>query len=448
MYCAACGLGEVLPSGPLYSTQDAPAAGTVALITKDWDLFKSGAEAGANFDEFQEAVRFGWVPDTPEGYDRFQAYRTSASVANLNAVPEFFGWVTAWDWAYALAHGSTNWPADYAPTLWANTLKGWTANGMSAAAASTADAAFRRYFPGYLVKFGGPAAPAFPSTTAAAPAPDPAYPVGVALLLAAPPGGYSYDQATAIVLGFRRVTVLTDGTSQLSPWQPTPVYRTVLPVEWRGGVNAAAGIWGARWVGLDPDNSTDDWKARAAAALAVPASEQERVADTAAFDAWLQGLLPNWKPSGVGVVAPLAPAPPVPYIPGSQVFVPAPGTGGETTIILPGTTTPVQVSSLTPQQIATETPGMVTGPPPQPSTPGSEAGLPSTPVTSVAPGSAPGAYAAPGGPYVSPVPPSPGSPVPAQAGLGKGLLIGGGILAAVLLLGTRRRGRPRGYRRY
>jgi hypothetical protein len=458
----SCCLGEVLSaSGPLYSSQDALAAGTVALVTKDWDLFKSGTEGGANFDEFEEAVRLGWIPtppgDSPAGYDLFMGFRVANDTGTLNSYPEFVAWATAWDWARAVAQGvqaakqgsgGSYLQLSQVPELWRATVSAWKSRGVTDAAVTTATDAFNRYFPTYLTRFGGIAAPAPVSTAAPVAAPDPAYPVGVELLLAAPPGTYSFDQAVAVVIGWRPVTVYTDGSSRRPDWQTTPAsWSTVLPVEWRGGPQALAGIWGSRWVGLDPDNSTDAWRARADAALAGEPFGYDAInAGTPAFNAWLKSELPTFQPSGVGVVAPTAPPPPVPYIPGSQLFIPAPGSGLEPTIILPGATTPVPVSSLTPQQIATETPAQsqqyqpVTAPTPTAPTPSSS--------TAAQP---PGSYAVPGGGYLSPgSSPSerePAAVVPQEAGIGRGLLIGGVILAGVLLLSTRRR-RVKGYRRY
>src|SRR3989344_7899337 len=79
-----------LPAGPLYSSQDAPAAAMVALVRNNWNLFKNGTYLGGNFDQFQEAMLLGWVPDTPEGYDRFMWYRVNQSQAFKS--PEFLGW--------------------------------------------------------------------------------------------------------------------------------------------------------------------------------------------------------------------------------------------------------------------------------------------------------------------------------------------------------------------
>jgi hypothetical protein len=424
------GLGEVLPlDGPLYSAQDPMAAGTVALVTADWSLFQSGAEGGANFDQFQEAVRLGWVPNTPDGYNRFMGFNAAADATTLNAFPELLGWGTAWTWARALANGSSNWTVDFAPTLWLMTIAGWRSRGMADPAIFAATDAFNRYFPMYLSRFGGPAAVAA-TAVPTAPQPDPAYPVGVSLLLADPPYTYSDGQALARIIGWQTYTVLTNGQSVAGGWQVTPgQWLAVLPVEWRGGPQALAGIWGARWVGLDADTATAFWQQQQAAARTLPETYEEITGGTQAFKAWIQGLLPVYQPSGEGPVAPIAAPPPVPYIPGSQVFVPAPGSGLETTITLPGTTTPIPLSQLTPALIANA--AAVSPVPP----PGVTTALPSPgPATQ---------YQPPGTP--STIPKQQGQPV-VKAGLGTvGVLAGAGIVLA-LILGKKRR--VRGYRKY
>ena len=168
-----------LPAGPLYSNQDAPAAAMVALVRNNWDLFKNGTYLGGNFDQFQEAMLLGWVPDTPEGYDRFMWYRVNQSQAFKS--PEFLGWVTAWDWAWALSSGSANWTVDYAPTLWQSTINGRLASGMTQAEAAISTTVFNKFFSEYLTRFARPpTSPSVytPAPVPTAPAPTVSYPAG------------------------------------------------------------------------------------------------------------------------------------------------------------------------------------------------------------------------------------------------------------------------------
>lgn len=504
MYCGACGLGEVLPSsGPLYSSQDAAAAAQVALITKDWSLFQSGVEVGGNFDQFQEAVKFGWVPNTPEGYDRFLGVGIggAADAATLNALPEYLAWWTAWTWAYALSNHTANWTVDQAPELWRSQVLGWIRLGMTPAAEAIADAAFQKYFPLYLARFGTLQAPTFEAATAVVTNPVTGSPIPISSILYAGP-----------LPGMPSVGVIELKTGQRwsfdGGWPGTvigaPGPLTQQLVDYyanRAAQEAAAArtLVGKKYDAVLIHPTVDSARYFAVTDPTLYSPKYQRVHElysdnTETVTPWIYagagGWLPlsewqspgPWGSDGFGPLYPdrvalrlweslssseqqaiqaelaagPAPAPSVPYVPGSHVYVPAPGTGGEPTIQLPGSSTPIPVSQLPPEiahetaqqgaqyqqptTAAPTTPAAAAAPAPAPA--------PSSPGPAPVPGTAPGSYAVPGGAFPSPVPLEEAAPAPAQAGIPGGLLIGGGILVAAIVLGSSKRRRGKGYRRY
>lgn len=488
MYCGSCGLGEILPDGHLYSLRDPAAAGTVAQVTSLWQSFLDGNSHGANFDAFQEAVALGWVPYTPEGYDRFQWYFTGGS-PERKGLPEFTGWLLAWIFSH-----STQTPAADVPALALSSINAAVSNGdMSDAERQVAVEAFNRFWPLYLARFN-------PTATATAPIPDMTgavrnqltgvlYPVSEILY-----AGPNPLDPQGTILGEPSVMFQLK-TGQTWTWSGTwtgPVIGTPNPPQ--SLIDAYANITAQQeqarlqarvlsahtyeivvrpsnsvpgsWVQIaqrDTYHFTDgsaDVSHWTVYDVGTPLTWAEQIArpdvtsvlkSTELTPAEWQAILDDFAASGI------APQTLVPFIPGSTVNVPAPGTGGEPTVTLPGTTTPIPVSQLPPAIVAPETAGQST-PYQSPAT-----AAPTTPAASVPagssqpppdhfdpyvpPGSQPGGYATPGGGYVSPTPPAEGAPV-VQAGIPGGLLIGGGILVAALLLGSKRGRRPRGYRRY
>jgi len=95
---------------------------------------------------------------------------------------------------------------------------------------------------------------------------------------------------------------------------------------------------------------------------------------------------------------------------------------------------PAPTGTAPPPSTATAPSAIAPGAVPPSTQPGPSAGGPS--------------YAIPGGEYATPAMPADEVVPVQQAGIGKPLLIGAGILAVVLWFGTRRGGRPKGYRRY
>jgi hypothetical protein len=122
------------------------------------------------------------------------------------------------------------------------------------------------------------------------------------------------------------------------------------------------------------------------------------------------------------------------------------------------------VATLTPEQIAQRTAAIPVPTPlpattsslPPPPPPGASVTPQPTGAAAPVPGTVPGTYTVPGGGYVSPGGSAAGTPegqreaaaaAPAQAGISNALLIGGGLLVAVLLLSGRQR-RAQGFPRY
>lgn len=140
------GLGESLPSGPAWSDTNP------RTVAANWDAFKNQSMLGAEFDGFQEVVRLGWVPDSPDGYARFMAYFTAAIGQYAASLPEFTGWRFAWIFRRS---------AD-AANLVSGTIRSMLSNGnMSVAQADAVTASFNYFFPRYAAA-GVQAAPIAP----------------------------------------------------------------------------------------------------------------------------------------------------------------------------------------------------------------------------------------------------------------------------------------------
>jgi len=160
--------------------------------------------------------------------------------------------------------------------------------------------------------------------------------------------------------------------------------------------------------------------------------------------AWIRSSPVSWKLAPNGEPFP---------VPGATTVTYQTPTGPVTLTPKPGESVPQ------PSFYATPTP--ITPPPTEPITaptaPAAAAPGPVTPTAQPAPvyagpalppsGGGP-TYAIPGGGYPTPTMSADDTVPVAQAGIGKPLLIGAGILAVVLWFGTRRGGRPKGYRRY
>jgi len=401
------------------------------LVTQ-YSALEPGTTLGGNFEQFKDLAEQGGVTNDAAGYAQYLSYATQPSSAFQDR-PDFVGWSYAATFAYAVVnrmHIGNYLSPLYDPTT-AREVFSQSLRAMPAGAYRDAvEASFNEHFPRLLTKWGYTGSAGAPvSAIPPAPTPDPNYPPGIGLLLAQAPASTAYGNAwtpTGLVIGYRTIVRLTDGNADVSPWEATPAnWLTVLPLEWRGGADALKGIYGSRYVGLDPTNAGIpqrflDEAARELAAdpYNAPGAPARLAADTAAFQAWLEGVLPTWTGSIPPPTAPAPLPPPVPIIPGSTVL--QPGGGAEPQIILPGTTAPIPVS-----QIPTGWTD-VTAPSPAPSAP--------------TPGAPPLLYyPTPGSPYPTPTAAEP-APV-LEAGIGRGLLIGGGILAAVFLLAGKRRRR-------
>lgn len=479
MYCGACGLGELLDLAHQSNSMN------VQQVVTNWDTWQAGGISGSNWLGFQEAVRLGWVPNTQEGFRAFDWYWSQGGDAKAH-LPELYAWMLAFPWAEQGRYHPDQLGDVAARGL--SSINAGVSNGyLTAAERDAAVDAFNSYWPQYAAQFGIPLTGWTPIASQAGAihnpvngvdysldqvgyyGPNPASFSGGPEIMLQLTNGNAWTWAgtfTGTVIGTPQVSQgALDAAANQAAYREAirqqaltyfekvdyvirPSLRndgTYVTIAQRHHYHASDGTEKVDpWIVYNPATSfpLSDWQSGVVGGQQL--SIERLILRDSLSDAEWNAILADAAASGV------APQPePIPYIPGSQVYVPAPGTGGTTTIVLPGTTTPVPVSSLTPEQIAQETasqgaqyqpvstPGAVTGPAPAPSTPGSAAGVPTSGVTTIAPGSVPGYYAAPGGPYVSPVQPSPeASEVPIQrAGLGSGLLIGGGILAAVFFLG-------------
>lgn len=315
------GLGEVLPGGVSYAARDASAAGIVEITRVNWDAFKVGTTVGNNWTEFQAAVALGWVPDTVEGYDRFQYYFTGGADVRAT-LPEFAGWSMAMTGAQTIRNGDPDYwgrlgwrtPQDTIPQTRGEAAGAWTVVAQQAArvyaerfgpAYGTAfQDAFNRFFAQYLdgVNLSQPLQAI--SATPTIPVPNPAYPLGVQMLFAGTTGGNldTGNIGLRTYTGFRRVQVYTGalpegGNVRYGPWQQTPevfvgrddpslVHQQITKGWWGmlpvGHGDAPKDAWADR---LTPDVASilNYWTQGPAKDAAVTASEQRMMA-------WLAGL--------------------------------------------------------------------------------------------------------------------------------------------------------------
>jgi len=343
------GLGEILPARKSVTV--------VPITAANWSTFESGAAHGALWDVFKEASGYGWVTYTPTGYETFLAWWQSSTGDKLAArLLEFTGWYYA-----RLPVGVTSLQASLASYL--------RSGAITQTDAQVIVDAYNKYFTG-TGQGGTLPVPTVPATVAPTPPqPDPRYPVGIQLLLAAPPVTMPMNSAAGIVLAYRTMTVYTGalgpglGNILQGPWRPTPAeWVTMLGAEWRGGTNVPKGTHGSRWVGQDPDSG--GFQAAASRVTSgSPYTDYARIAsDTQAFESWLRSVLPSWSTPTGNATPPSTPIPVpagVPYVPGSTVIVPPAGSGQETQVILPGTSTPIPASQVTPAMIP------ASGPPPE-----------------------------------------------------------------------------------
>lgn len=382
------GLGEILTANPGRIT---------SLTDAQWQQnYQQLQQSPGPWSVFQLVASRGWVPDTSlDSYKVYASWTLAGPDAQARA-----GLYQLWSLVQRIA-GTTQSAAEAAAMA--------KAPGFGADLTAWLDA-IRREYAGSILAGSGPA-PVPPASTAA-PQPDPRYPPGIQLLLAQAPANTAYGNAwatTGLVLAYRSVVRLTDGHADVGAWTATPAnWLTVLPLEWRGGPDVTKGIYGVRWVGLDPTNAgisqhflDEATREVAANPYNAPGAPARLAADTAAFQSWLHAALPTWTGSIAPPVAPMPVPTGVPYIPGSTVVVPVPGSGQETQVMLPGTSTFIPASQLTPAMI----------PPP------TSAGPP--PVVVSSNGS--------------------GTPAPSRAGLG--LLVGLGLFGAVLVGAKKRRAR-------
>lgn len=321
------GLGEILPGGVSYASRDSSAAGIVEIARTQWDAFKAGTTVGNNWTEFQAAVALGWVPDTVEGFDRFQYYFTGGADVRAT-LPEFAGWTMAMNGAQTIRNGDPDYwgrlgwrtPAGAIPQTRSEAAAAWTVVAMDAArvygtrfGADYATAflnAFNRFLPQYLagVNLTQPLAPAAPVV----PQVDPNIRPGVQMVFAATTGGNidTGNVGLRTLTGFRRVQVYTGllpegGNVRYGPWQPTPQVFVVRDDPWLVSQHVADGWWGLvpashgqapqeGWATQLPSEVAEIlnyWTQGPAKDAAVTASERQLVS-------WLQSL-------GVAIAPPL-----------------------------------------------------------------------------------------------------------------------------------------------
>lgn len=136
----------------LYSRYDSAAAALVASVTANWEAYKAGTIVGGEFDRFEEAAGLGYVADTPRGYDLClgQGFLPKGLPDSIQISPTFPAFWLAWTWAKVQV------PADQAASNWLATTASWP---VSDAKRAIANAAFLAFYPYYQAQFGGTAQP-------------------------------------------------------------------------------------------------------------------------------------------------------------------------------------------------------------------------------------------------------------------------------------------------
>jgi hypothetical protein len=402
------GLGEILPPEPSWNSTN------FQQVTANWDTWEAGGMNGSNWLGFLEAVKFGWVPNTQEGFRSFDYFWSKGGEAWVGK-PDWAAWVIAFMWAeqmrYNLGNPNMLQPADIPSTALA-TFNGAVQNGyLTPAERDIAIAKFNYYWPLYAARFGisltgAATAPVstmagaihnpvngvdYPLDQVAYAGPNPLAPTTESMLqlkastqyglptwtwagawtgaiVGTPQVPQSLIDATAnqqvavetarqatltwttkydrvirpslrndgtwVQIAQREVNTASDGSVRVTPWS---VYNagTSFPLsDWQSGTFQS----GDTSVGGSSLNTAHLY-------LRTEMSDAE-------WDAIVKESGGNYEPQVL-----------VPYVPGSTVYVPAPGTGGTATITPAGSTTPIPVTQYTPPPAPTGTQYLPTGTP-------------------------------------------------------------------------------------